>query len=250
MQATSAPTRSPYCVYDLLALQAKRIAALPRSGRRWARNARGSRAPGVEKIRAVDEERDRTAGCVAGDARHDRAPLVGGHRVAGGVVGRVVQKDEGAPLPRQLPTQRGVERRDVEAPPGVEHLERLEPSLGLVAQRVVRAPVPVRGEEGLAGLEEVGEREAQRAGPAGGGRGDGHAPELWLPCEKIVEHRPLEGRGPGDGGVAGPLLGRDLVHGARGGRQDREPAVVVEEGPHGRVDDRLAALPARRRLLV
>ena len=54
----------------------------------------------------------------------------------------------------------------------------------------------------------------------------------------------------GDRRVRRPLDGGHLVHGPRGGRQDGELAVVVEERADRRVDDGLAARLALRRLAV
>ena len=146
--------------------------------------------------------------------------------------------------------ERAIERGDVERAVGVEHRERRDLAVGLVAERLVRAPEEARRQERLAGLEVVRDRVTERARPARRRRGDGARAHLGLVPEEVADDGGEKIGRAGDRRVRRPLLGGDLVNGARGGRKDREAAVVVEERADGRVDDRLAPRLARRRLLV
>ena len=143
-----------------------------------------------------------------------------------------------------------VEGGDVEASACAEHREGLELAVGLVTERLVRAPVPARGQQRLAGLEEVGDGEAQGAGPARGRDRDSALLEVGLAAEQVLDDRAQERRRPGDRRVRRPLDGRYVVHDLRGGRQDGELAVIVEEHADRRVDDDLAARLALRRFAV
>ncbi len=142
----------------------------------------------------------------------DLRPLGLRHRVAGRVVARVVEEDQRPPL--LLEERRGLllERGDVEPAALVEHPERRDLALVLVGERLVRAPVEARGEQRLAGLEEVGERDPERAGAArGGDRGRrGLAarrgcrtcrrspPRGTAPSRRSARRRPTPRRGPGE----------------------------------------------------
>ena len=160
---------------DLLALHAKRTSALP-SERSEVREegARVAAARAVEEVRAVDQERDRRrsgarAATRSTTARHSSSVI----EYPVGLCAGSLRKTSARRCVGELAAERGVEGGDIEAAAGAEHREGLELALGLVAERVVRAPVPARGQQRLAGLEEVGDREAQRAGPARGRDRDG-----------------------------------------------------------------------------
>ena len=235
---------------DLLALHAKRRTTLSRSGRRCARNARGSRRSAVEEVRAVDEERDGSLGRPRGDAVDDGAPLAVGHRVPRGVVRGVVDEDERPALRRELASERRVEGGDVEPSVRAEHLEGLELAFRLVAERMIGPPVPARRQERLAGLEKVDDREPQGAGAAGGRGRDGAPAKVRLAAQQVFDDRALELRRPRDRRVRRPLRRGHFVHHPRGRRQNGELAVVVEEGADRRVHDDLAARLALRRFAV
>src|SRR5690606_21760147 len=111
----------------------------------------------------------------------------------------------------------------------LEHREGGDSAIGLVGERLVRTPEVAGRQERLARLEVVRDRAAKGA-RAPRGRG-GHRAGLHLrsPLEDVRDDGGEKIRGAGDRCVRRPLLRRDLAYGARGARQDRELALVVEE---------------------
>jgi hypothetical protein len=155
-------------------------------------------------------------------------------------VARVVEHHDRAALVGERLVERGLERGDVEAALGVEHREGAQRAAVLVGEGAVGRPVERGRQERLPLVEQRHDGVPQRARAAWRrhrGRARGEPGEAR---ERVALDRLEEGGRAGDGRVARRVGGRHLAQRARRRLEQRELALVVEQHPDRRVDDRVA----------